>query len=175
VKHLNNVTLTAKLFSSGGLLILVGSLLLNGCGFQLRGALATHLSKVYIQSEAADGITNEVKRLLTEDGVQIVPAMKEAQILLYLRHEVLDRRVLSVSAVSGKMQEMELHYRVEMEVRKPDNNTVLDQQVLNLSRDYTFDETAVLAMGEEEQLLREEMFHDLTAQILRRLQRLSVK
>jgi LPS-assembly lipoprotein len=175
VKYSNNVTLTAKLFSLGSLLIFVGSLLPSGCGFQLRGALATHLSKVYVQSEAADGITNEVKRLLIEEGVQVVPVTKEAQVILYLRHEVFDRRVLSVSAVSGKMQEMELYYRVEIEARKPENNTVLDQQVLSLSRDYTFEETAVLAMGEEEQMLREEMFRDLTSQILRRLQRLPVK
>ncbi len=174
MKYLNNISLTAKLISLGSLFILVGSLLLSGCGFQLRGALATHLSKVSVQSEAADSIANEVKRLLMEEGVQIVPVTKEAQVILYLRHEVFGRRVLSVSAVSGKMQETELHYRVEMEVQKPDN-TVLDQQIMNLSRDYTFDETAVLAMGEEEQMLREEMFRDLTTQILRRLQRLPVK
>lgn len=175
MKHVNNILWIAKRVRITSLLLLVGLLFLSSCSFQLRGALATHLSKVYIRSEAADGIATEVKRLLMEEGVQILPMTTGAQVILYLRHEVSDRRVLSVSAVSGKMQEIELYYRVEMEVRKPDNQTVVDQQVLTQSRDYTFEETAVLAMGEEEQMLREEMFFDLTAQILRRLQAVSVK
>jgi LPS-assembly lipoprotein len=150
--------------------LIIGLLLLHGCGFQLRGSTALTLTKVYLQSEGADRLTDEVKRVLTDEGVQITPTAKDAQVTVYLRQEAIDRRILSVSAVSGKMQEIELNYRVEMEARKPDNKVLLDKQLLSLSRDYTFDETAVLAMGDEEQVLREELFRDIIMQVVRRLQ-----
>ncbi len=40
---------------------------------------------------------------------------------------------------------------------------------LNASRDYTFDETAVIASGDEQQLLREEMTRQLANQALLRM------
>ena len=61
-----------------------------------------------------------------------------------------------------------------MEVHQPDGTVLIEQQPLNLLRDYSFDETAVLAREAEEEVLREEMFHDLIAQIMRRLQTIQV-
>jgi LPS-assembly lipoprotein len=145
-------------------------LVLCGCGFHLRGAVALHIQKVHIQSESADQIANEVKRILTEEGVQVTPTTKAAQAVVYLRHENVDERVLSVSDESGKQEEIEINYRVEMEVRKPDDSILLEKQIISLFRDYRFDKTAVLAAGGEEEMLREDMFHDIVAQIIRRLQ-----
>ena len=152
------------------LLLITGLLFISSCGFHLRGAAGYNLSLVYIQSESADRVANEVKRRLTEGGVQVVPTTSAAQAVVYLRHETIDRRVLTVSSVSGKQEEFELNYRVELEVRKPDDTVLLEKQTLSLLRDYLFDETAVLAMGAEEEVLREDMFRDIVAQIMRRLQ-----
>jgi len=144
--------------------------LLSGCGFHLRGAADLKLQKLHIQSESADKIANEVRRFLTEKGVQVVPTSKVAQAVLYLRNETVERRVLSVSSTSGKLEEIELNYRVEMEVRKPDNRILLKKQLISLLRDYRFDKNAVLAAGSEEDILREEMQRDVVGQIIRSLQ-----
>jgi LPS-assembly lipoprotein len=149
--------------------------LVSGCGFHLRGAVGDlHIQKVHIQSESAERIANEVKRILTEEGVQVVPTTKAAQVVVYLRNEAVDGRVLSVSSVSGKQEEIELNYRVEMEVRKPDDTVLLEKQTISLLRDYRFDETAVLAAGAEQETLRDDMFRDIVEQIIRRLQVLKI-
>lgn len=153
--------------------VIIVLLFFSGCGFHLRGAGADfhlNLQRVYIQSESAESVATEVKRLLIEEGVQIVPITKEAQAVVYLRNETVDKRVLSVSSISGKQEELEINYSLEMEVRKPDESILLKKQYISLSRDYRFDETAVLAAEAEEEKLREDMFRDIVGQVMRRLQ-----
>ncbi|NJO17967.1 MAG: hypothetical protein HC877_20245 [Thioploca sp.] len=160
-----------------GLLILFlisGFGLLNACGFHLRGAEKFHFTSVHIQAEAADRTAQELERLLVEREIKTVPTANEAQVIISLSKEKFDNRVLTVSAVSGKMVEVELTFQVELEVHQPDGTVLIEQQPLNLLRDYSFDETAVLAREAEEEILREEMFHDLIAQIMRRLQTIQV-
>ena len=150
--------------------ILLLSLLISSCGFHLRGTAKFDLKLVYIKSEAADIVAAELKRLLTAQGVQIIDMPKAAQATVYLRNERVERRVLTVSSTSGKQEEMEINYQVQMEVHRSDGSVILPQQSISLLRDYRFDETAVLAMGVEEETLRKDMFRDLMAQIMRRLQ-----
>lgn len=157
-----------------GWLVLGLLLSLNSCGFHLRGSLGFQLSLVHIESEAADQVAAAVKHTLGAEGVKIVPIPNAAQAILQLRHETLNRRILSVSAISGKLREIELDYRVEMTVHKPTGEVLLKPSVIELSRDYSFDETAVLAMATEEQVLREELFRSVVEQVIRRLQALKL-
>ena len=149
---------------------LLWMILISSCGFHLRGTAKFNFELVHLKSEAADTVANELKRLLIAKGVQVISMPKAAQATVHLRDETVERRVLTVSSTSGKQEEMEINYRVEMEVRRPDGTVILPKQSLSLLRDYRFDETAVLAMGVEEEALRKEMFRDLVAQIMRRLQ-----
>lgn len=158
------------------ILFLVNELwFLNACGFHLRGAEKFHFTSAHIQSTAADRSAQELERLLVEREIKIVPTANEAQIIISLSHEKFDNRVLTVSAVSGKMAEVELTFQVGLKVHQPNGTVLIEPQSLNLLRDYSFDETAVLAREAEEEILREEMFHDLIAQIMRRLQTIQVE
>ena len=156
------------------LLIIIVPLLINACGFHLRGSVDFNFSSIQIQSEAADHVAQEVERILLAEGVQIASSTEQAQAVLFLRNEKTDKRVLTVSSISGKLEEVELNFRVTMEVRQPDDTVLLSEQVISLLRDYSFDDQAVLAMAAEEEVLREEMFRDVVAQIIRRLQVIKV-
>jgi LPS-assembly lipoprotein len=147
---------------------------LNACGFHLRGTEKFHFTSAQIQSEAADRLAQELERLLVERQIKIVPTANETQVIISLSQAKFANRVLTVSAVSGKMAEVELTFQVELEVHQLDGTVLLERQPLTLWRDYSFDETAVLAREAEEEVLREEMFHDLLAQIMRRLQTVQV-
>ncbi|MDM8559717.1 LPS assembly lipoprotein LptE [Candidatus Parabeggiatoa sp. HSG14] len=150
-------------------------LFLAGCsGYHLRGSTGYDFSVMHIQSESADKIANEIKRLITEEGVQVVSTPSAAQIVLYLRNESADQRVLTVSSMSGKLAEVELNFRVEMEVRTPNDTVLLEKQFISLLRDHSFDESAVLAMWAEEEMMREDLLRDIVARILRRLQSLKL-
>ncbi|HHB92824.1 MAG TPA: hypothetical protein ENK59_06415 [Thioploca sp.] len=155
-------------------LILILLLFINSCGFHLRGTADFNMSFIYIKSDSANKIAAEVQRLLIEQGIQVVSNPNAAQAIVYLTNETIDHRVLTVSSISGKQEEFELNYRVAMEVRKPNDDVLLEKQQISLLRDYMFDEQAVLAMSSEDEMLREEMFRDLVAQIMRRLQSLKL-
>lgn len=152
------------------IVIIAGILLTKGCGFQLRGSSGFDFTSLHIKSESANQVTNAVTHLLTEEGVQIVPTQEAAQAVMYLRNEGIEQRMLTISSISGQQMEFELNFHVEMEVRKPDGTILLDNQTLTLLRDYFFDETAVLAAGAEAEMLNQEMFRDIVAQVVRRLQ-----
>lgn len=145
--------------------------LLSGCGFQLRGSVPMALKTVFVQAENSPRIAAEVSRLLVEEGVALAPNAnaKAAQAVLYIRNENLTRRFLSISAVTGRIEEMELNLRVDLEARTPQNKVLLEPQNLLLLREYSFDQNAILAKDAEEQVLREELYQDITAQVMRRI------
>ena len=158
-------------------LLVIVLLFLNSCGFHLRGSsgdLQWQFESVYIQSESADRIASELKSRLTEQKLQVLSTSEAAEIVVYLYNETVDRRVLSVSSVSGKQEEIEINYRVEIQISQADETVLLEKQSISFLRDYRFDPEAVLATGEEEAVLREDMFNQIVMQIIRQLQRIKI-
>lgn len=149
-------------------------LILIDCGFHLRGSQGFNVASVWVESESADRIAHLVRSVLAEEGVTLVDQIEKSQVILKLRQETLNKRTLSISASSGDLEELELNLYVDMAVYKPDGEILLENQRINLLRDYSFDEKAVLAMGAEEAIIRQELFHDVVAQIVRRLQRIKL-
>ncbi len=148
--------------------------LITSCGFQLRGEATFNFTSLHLQAETAPRVAQAVTQNLQEKGIQMTTTPKEAQVVLYLGHETVESRTLSVSAISGKMEEIELNVRVEMEIKRSDGTVLSEQQTISLLRDYSFDETAVLAMGAEAEVLQEELFREIVAQVIRRLQAISL-
>lgn len=146
--------------------------LLTGCGFHLRGNV--DLPANY-QRMAIEGVSPyselgvKLKRSLQANGVQVVEAAG-AQVILKLSKVSYQRRLLSVSAVSGKNVEYELHYSLNMSVHDRQGNVLVSEQPLQLLRDYVHDQNNVLATDNEEAQLRKDMERDMVGQILRRLQ-----
>lgn len=146
--------------------------LLSGCGFHLRGAV--DLPANY-QRMAIEGVSPysdlglKLKRDLQANGVEVVEAAG-AQVILKLSQVSYQRRLLSVSALSGKTAEYELHYSLKMSVRDRQGNVLVPEQPLQQLRDYVFEQGNVLATGNQEAQLRKDMVRDLVSQILRRLQ-----
>jgi LPS-assembly lipoprotein len=146
-----------------------GVLGLTSCGFQLRGSSGLALKSVYVKSEAADRISNEIKQLLTEEQVALAANEKDAQVVLQLQHETFDRRTVTVTAGRERIEEIELNYQVEVELQQADATPLIKKRAIHLVRDYSFDNTAMLAMDTEEQTLRDDLFQDMAMQIMRML------
>jgi LPS-assembly lipoprotein len=83
-----------------------------------------------------------------------------------------EQRVLSISA-SNLPTEYEVFYTVRYRVRV-DGKDVLAPQVLKLSKDYSFNENAVLAKEEEQQLIRRALAQELATVVVRRLAALTL-
>jgi len=75
--------------------------------------------------------------------------------------------VLSVSA-RNIPTEYELTYKVRFRVTSGDTTLIEDEEIA-LTRDFSFDEAQLLAKEREQEILGEALARDLVAQVMRRL------
>lgn len=150
-------------------LILFSLLFLSACGFQLRNnvQLPSDLSPIYIHGTGISATA--LKQRLIQQGVEISPDISKAKLHIYLEDEKQERRILSVSAVSSKLEEIELSHRISIKIEDKDGNALLSPQRLERSRYFSFDDQRVLAKTEEEATLRRELQQSILDQILRYL------
>ena len=109
----------------------------------------------------------ELKLQLQANGVQIVESPTEATATLSIHFDKTDQRVLSVSA-RNTPTEYEVFYTIQYSLDSGEKN-LQPQQLITLTRDYTYDETLVLGKSHEEQVLREAIADDLVRTVLRQL------
>jgi len=153
-------------------LLIVLLFTLSACGFQLRGSqqkVSVQKTKVYVVTTAAQKVGKIVRSKLAGAGASAVASEAAAKYTLKLEHEVFNRTVLSVSAATGKVGQYQLALTVTMSVTDATGKVLLAAEPIDLVRDYTFDEDAVLGKFEEQDLLQDEMAKQAAAQILRRL------
>jgi LPS-assembly lipoprotein len=155
-----------------GVLLLVLLLALqSGCGFRLRGAvdLPPGLQATYIQSVSPHSeLVADLRRALQAAGAEVVAEPRQAEVVLHIRQEEVGRRVLSVDA-RGRARERELHYTVAYSLRDRTGRDLAEPRTVVLTRDYLFDETAVLGSEQEEAALVRDMQRQVTRQILQHL------
>jgi len=155
------------------LLVVSMLLLLAGCGFHLRGevSLSAELQRIHIKGVSQySTLGTALKRSLRSQGVEIVDSPTAASAILKISEPDYSRRLLSVNAVSGKVNEYEIQYSLNVTLLDRGGKVLLKQQQLRQLRDFTFDRDRVLGKGNEEARLRTDMERDLAAQVLRRLQ-----
>ncbi|HEY5103387.1 MAG TPA: LPS assembly lipoprotein LptE [Steroidobacteraceae bacterium] len=147
-----------------------GLLAASGCGFHLQGhkALPEVLRVTYVQAKdrQSDFVQDLRKELLTS-GARLTTTNNDATAVVHVVNDDFARRVLSVSA-SDQPAEYELTYTVRFSVSAA-NKEILAVQEVSGVRDYTFDETILLAKENEEAILREALAHDLADVVMRRL------
>jgi LPS-assembly lipoprotein len=152
------------------LLVLLLAAVLPGCGFRLQGpaTLPAGVRQVYV--EAPDMLTPfvvELRRSLTRAGAGFAATAAGADAVIRVREDRTGRRVLSVSA-RNTPQEYEVYYSVKYTIDRG-GDEVLGLQQLDLTRNFSFDESLLLAKEREEELLRDAMARDLADLVLRRL------
>jgi LPS-assembly lipoprotein len=144
---------------------------LGACGYSLRGTrqLDLGLDQVLVVSNGADRLAAELRRQLGYSGVAVAGSVASADAVVTLTREKYDRRVLSVDPDTGKVREFEISFHTSYSVQTADGTVLVDNQPLNLERDLTFDETAVLGKFQEETALFEDLREDAAQTILRRV------
>jgi LPS-assembly lipoprotein len=146
------------------------TLALAGCGFQLRGSadLSPRMAAPYLEvPDRYSPFNAALEQALRSSGAKLAPAPSGASAVVRIRRDEVGRRVLSVSA-QNTPAEYEVYYTVEYSV-SADGEELLPPQSLTLTRDYTYDETEVLAKQHEERVIREALARDLAGLVIRRL------
>jgi LPS-assembly lipoprotein len=144
--------------------------LVSGCGFRLQGTarLPEVMAATYVDSDDRySDFDRALRDSLAASGVRITSSRSDATAVVQIHQDESGQRVLSVSA-SNTPQEYEVFYAVEYSVAGRDGELIAPQ-TLELTRDYSFDQTAVLAKQREEAILREALARELARLIIRRL------
>ncbi len=143
------------------------SVLLNGCGFQLRGnyLLAPELQTIEFSSVDKFGeLTRLVKQHLTINNVNLVKRSDKDIPQMRILQDNLDRRTLSVFP-NGQVAEYELIYTVRYQILIPGKE--IQSFNFELNRDYQDDPDIALAKSRELSLMLREMRQEAATKILR--------
>jgi LPS-assembly lipoprotein len=145
------------------------TLLLAGCGFQLRGTADLPFETLYLPPASTPGIALDLKRNV-QSGTRttVVDDPKKAEAVMEFQQEVRDRLILSLAA-TGRVREYQLRYRVAFRVHDGKGSEFVPSSAVQLTRDITYADSDVLSKEAEEQLLYRDMQTDMVQQIMRRL------
>jgi LPS-assembly lipoprotein len=149
---------------------LLCTLLLAGCGFQLRGTASLPFETLHVQAAAGSQFATQFRRVVTSGtGTRVVNDPKQAEATLVVVSETREKNILSLSG-GGRVSEFQLRYR--MSYRLLDKNAVETFPVteIALTRDFSYNDTEALSKESEEALLFRDMQSDAVQQLVRRLQ-----
>ncbi|HEU4708993.1 MAG TPA: LPS assembly lipoprotein LptE [Methylophilaceae bacterium] len=142
-------------------------LLLSGCGFEMRGKADLSFKTIFIQGPNYT-VSRDLRKALDVNGVAIVNDPEKADLLLDIMSEVYDKRILSLSG-RGRVTEYELIYNLNFRIKNAANAVWGPVQTVEGRRDFSYDDTQVLAKSYEEARLRQDMQSDAVREIMRRL------
>lgn len=126
------------------------------------------MQRTYIATEDQYSVFyRELRRQLEENGMQVLDSPADATATLSIHTDQTDQRVLSVSA-RNVPTEYEVFYSIQYSIASG-ADVLQPRQSLNLTRDYTYDETLVLGKAHEEELLREAIAKDLVRIVLKQI------
>ena len=150
-------------------LVLLGALsVLVGCGYHLRGSIEMPetLKKLYVFG-ASSPLQAEMQSIMKASKGRIVGSPNDAGVVVKILKEDMRNRVLSIGS-TGKSSESELEYYLRFQLFDNKEVPLMDEQVVEISREFFNDQTAVLAKGNEEQLIRNEIYKQVARMILAR-------
>ncbi len=141
---------------------------LAGCGFQLRGAYTLPYESLYLAVAESSVVGAGLKRAIRSTGTRLADTPKDAQATFQPTAEAREPVILSLSS-AGRVREKRLRYRYAYRVIDNKGRDLVLPGVIELNRDLTYADSAVLAKTQEEELLWRDMEGDLVQQLMRRL------
>jgi LPS-assembly lipoprotein len=149
-------------------ILLMAWLMLTGCGYHLRGSvdMPESLKNMYLFN-ASSMLQTEIQTLLKSAKGKIAGSPNEAGIVVKVLKEDMTTRVLSIGS-AGKSSESELNYYLRFQFYDNQENELMEEQTIEMAREYFNDQTAVLAKSNEEQLIRKEIYKQSARMLIAR-------
>jgi LPS-assembly lipoprotein len=141
-----------------------------GCGFAPRGALKVPEGFGAIAVTAADSyspLADDLRRSLQRAGANTT-ASAEGAARLAITSESWETRPISVDAFVA-VREVETRYRVTFDLVDAAGGKRLDQQTVELTRDYVYEAAEAFGNPGEQEIIQQELRRDMQAAILRRV------
>ena len=141
-----------------------------GCGFAPRGALKVPAGFGAIAVTAVDPyspLADDLRRSLQRAGASTT-ASADGAARLAITSESWETRPISVDAFVA-VREVETRYRVTFDLVDAAGAKRLDQQTVELTRDYVYEAAEAFGNPGEQEIVQQELRRDMQAAILRRV------
>lgn len=150
-------------------LVMVLVLLVSACGFQLRGSYTLPYESLYLAIPDYSLIGAGLRRAIRASvSTRLADSKEDAEATFLPTAEAREPVILSLSS-SGRVREKRLRYRYGYRVVDAKGRDLVLPNVIELTRDLTYDDSNVLSKEQEEVLLWQDMEKDLVQQLMRRL------
>jgi LPS-assembly lipoprotein len=146
-------------------------LLIAGCGFHLRqpAQLPVSMQRTYIADFGSNReLVRALNRSLTTPTTSVTHEATTATAILKILNSKQSRRVLSVSN-TGQPLEYQIAYEVEFSLITASGKTLLEPQVLTLTRNYNYSTTAIIGDSEQADLLYKALADNMAELIMFRI------
>lgn len=143
-----------------------------GCGFELRRLDGIPFASLYVDASPGSSVAQRIiAALKTHKSTRLATSAAEADAVLKLDQEILSKTILSLSG-AGRVTEYRLSLKMSYTLSGKNERALAVPEVIELSRDMTYDDSQLLAKGAEEALLYRDMEDNAARRIIRRLQAL---
>lgn len=153
---------------------------LGGCGFRPRGSVVAleDAGRLFLDADRGLSIEEPLRTALAERAFRLAANRDEADVVLRVTEESRTQRIVSVRS-TGRVSEYELGHAVSVAIARnaadpagPGSGTgpVAEPRAdrVQVTREYTYDESQVLGKENEARILRGEMSEELVRQIVLR-------
>ncbi|MGH8040798.1 MAG: LPS assembly lipoprotein LptE [Rudaea sp.] len=147
-------------------------LTLAACGFQLRGEanLSADLHRVHVSvSDPFSPLGRDVAAALTRAGASVADAPGDGIAEIDLANVSLSPVVRSVGA-NALVNEFSMVYHVELSIQTSAGKSLLATQVIEHTRDYTFDQTQAIGSNAEQDEIKKGMERDMVQAVMRKIE-----
>lgn len=155
--------------------ILLLCLLLTACGYHLRGSISMpeSLKNLYIFN-ASSALQSQLGEVIKSSKGHLAGSPGEAGLVIKILNEEMKTRVLSIGS-TGKSNESELNYFLQFQFYDNQENQIMEEQRIEIAREYFNDQTAVLAKSNEEEMLRKEIYKQAVRMLMLRAEAAAAK
>ena len=150
-------------------IILISALfILSSCGYSMRGSvnIPSSITSVSVISSEYSELVNILNSSLTSSNIESSISMSNDLYRIAILSEKFNRRQLSIN-ISGRVNEYELIYDVNFELKIPNEKPIKDR--VTLYRDYSFDENNVMGNSDREDDIKKGMVSTASTLIFNKL------
>ena len=143
-------------------------LVLSSCGYSMRGSIniPSSVESVSVVSSEYSELVNILNSSLISSNIKTSVSKNDDIYRIVILSEEFNRRQLSIN-ISGRVNEYELIYSVNFELKVPNEKSIKDKIILY--RDYSFDENNVMGNSDREDDIKKEMMSTASTLIFNRL------
>jgi LPS-assembly lipoprotein len=145
---------------------------MSACGFHVRGEvqLPPGMQRVNVQiADPFSPLRRDLEAALARSGAKIENAAGDGIAEITISAVTLQPLVRSVGA-NAFVNEFSMVYHVEMHIEDANGKALMPKEVIEHSREFTFDATQAIGTNAEQDEIKKEMERDMVQALLRKIE-----